>query len=75
MGQLNSTSSAILMRTLFLPMPVVTDKITLYVESGATPLVMKLDVLGLDGDSKQKNTLLNVVSIYIKTYLFHRILI
>lgn len=49
---LNPTSTAILSRNIYFPNPVATDRLVLYVESGATPLVLKMDLLGLDGDQK-----------------------
>jgi len=33
-------------------LPIVSDRLLITVESGATPLVVKLDVIGIDGTKK-----------------------
>ena len=51
-NNIDNTSSAVISRNIYLPFPVVTDLIRLDVRSGAIPLVMKLDVIGMDPNKK-----------------------
>jgi hypothetical protein len=51
-GSYDATSSAVVKRRILLPVPVSTDNFVLKVESGATPLVFKLDMIGIDPDKK-----------------------
>ena len=51
-GAFDPSSTAVITRKLFLPVPVATDKLQLSVESGATPLVFNLDIIGMDPDKK-----------------------
>ena len=46
------TSSIVIKRQIFLPTPVATDNFIIRVESGDTPLVFKLDIIGMDPDKK-----------------------
>jgi hypothetical protein len=69
-NNLNPLSAAILSRNIYFPSPVVTDRLLLYVESGATPLVLKMDILGLDGDKKYAADPILSPNIYTDCELF-----
>ena len=51
-GTFDPTSTAVISRRILFPKPVVTDRFVLTVESGATPLVFKMDIIGMDPDKK-----------------------
>ena len=47
-GAFDLSSSAVIKREIFLPYPIATDNFIITVESGATPLVFKMDIIGMD---------------------------
>ncbi len=51
-GTFDSTSNTVISRRVLFPYPVVTDRFVLTVQSGAEPLVFKMDFIGADPDKK-----------------------
>ena len=52
LGKFDNTSSAVISRKIFFPVPVVTDRFVVTVVSGPIPLVFKMDIIGMDPDKK-----------------------
>jgi hypothetical protein len=51
-GAFDPTSTAVIKRTIYFPTPVATDNFIIEVASGATPLVFKFDIIGMDPNKK-----------------------
>lgn len=51
-GAFDPASSTVIKRNILFTYPVATDNFIITVESGATPLVFKFDIIGMDPDKK-----------------------